>query len=555
MISTRDVLTRSVSRTLQAWCSRAPFGLTANGSLWRAHASRSSCGSKQDARDAVVRIHTVRQRPGWTIPWQTQPVDASTGSGAIISLCNDEPVAEEASTSSRPIHVLTAAHVIADAQFVQVQLSSDRFDATKRRAHILAVCHDADLALLKVDPLETTCGGVGTDPFRAIKPLKVAGHCKETGGLPRLFEAVHVVGYPIGSDSRSITEGVVSRVEVVEYSHSFRPGLALTVDAAINSGNSGGPLLDVSSEQIIGIAFQKLVARGIELQGHAVPAPLIRRFLDGVRLGRRGNDHLPSLGCDHQTLEAPAMRRWLKLDDSKHSGVLINRLHSGNLKKDVLRVGDVLWRFGDFVLDNFGFCEVFNRRLPLAAARDLHFIGDTVELAVIRNGQEVVLPYELRTTQYLVPRGLYDHVPAYLVSGGLVWQPLTLEYLQGWKPSDRPVHLQNLYNSGHLRPHYDEVVVLTQILADEVNQAYGSGWVGCPILASVNGEAVSNMKHLAQILQRPTSKQGFLQFELTSSHGPFHIVLDASELETADERICKTYQVPSSGSPHFHDGT
>ena len=54
----------------------------------------------------------------------------------------------------------------------------------------------------------------------------------EVGEMPRLRDAVEVVGYPVGGEEISITEGVVSRIEVQRYSHSQRHLLAVTVDAA-----------------------------------------------------------------------------------------------------------------------------------------------------------------------------------------------------------------------------------------------------------------------------------------------------------------------------------
>merc|ERR1712232_1543804 len=185
-------------------------------------------------------------------------------------------------------------------------------------ARVVAICHEVDLALLSVDDEEALEG---------IVPLPLA----KPDTLPRVFDKVHVVGYPVGGDAVSVTEGVVSRVEVQEYSHSQRAGLALTVDAAINSGNSGGPLLDAATSNIVGVAFQKLVARGVELQGHAVPAPLIHRFLREVEVAaEKGSSashitgcerqllglddqegpltlrlRMPSLGCDYQSLEPP----------------------------------------------------------------------------------------------------------------------------------------------------------------------------------------------------------------------------------------------------------
>ena len=71
------------------------------------------------------------------------------------------------------------------------------------------------------------------------------------------------------------SKGVVFRVEVQEYSHSQRSLLAVTVDAAINSGNSGGPV--IQDNQIIGVAFQSL--EDAENIGEVIPMPVIKHFL------------------------------------------------------------------------------------------------------------------------------------------------------------------------------------------------------------------------------------------------------------------------------------
>ena len=62
---------------------------------------------------------------------------------------------------------------------------------------------------------------------------------------PALYvqDAVAVVGYPIGGDTISVTSGVVSRIEVTSYVHGSTELLGVQIDAAINSGNSGGALI------------------------------------------------------------------------------------------------------------------------------------------------------------------------------------------------------------------------------------------------------------------------------------------------------------------------
>lgn len=57
-----------------------------------------------------------------------------------------------------------------------------------------------------------------------------------------------VVGYPIGGDTISVTSGVVSRIEVTSYVHGSTELLGVQIDAAINSGNSGGLLLVMSGQ-------------------------------------------------------------------------------------------------------------------------------------------------------------------------------------------------------------------------------------------------------------------------------------------------------------------
>lgn len=462
------------------------------GQRWR-HFSASAAASCKDPRDAVVKIFNTRQRPGWTVPWQMQTVECSTGSGAVIAR---NAGGEGAGGGS--VAVLTAAHVVSDSKYVQIQRSTDRFSSEKFRATVIATCHEIDLALLRVE-----------DPsaLSEIEPMSVAP-CDE---LPQVFDKVNVVGYPVGGDAVSVTEGVVGRVEVQEYSHSLRPGLALTVDAAINSGNSGGPVLERGTTRIVGVAFQKMVGRGVELQGHAVPAPLIHRFLNEVDAGMKGQTDLqergstssssvaplrlrmPSLGCDYQSLEPPALRRAVQLEDNMH-GVLVNRLHFVDGQEPALQVDDVMLAFNGQKIDDLGFCAMFGRRLHFAAARDLCATGSTVPLTVFRQGKVLELSHTLVPTRHFVRRGQYDSVPSYFVCGGLVFQPLVHEYLQGWNVSERPPHLQDLFLRGHLTPEGKEAVMLSQVLADEVNAGYDSGWVGAPLVRSVNDVPVRDLR-------------------------------------------------------------
>ncbi len=92
----------------------------------------------------------------------------------------------------------------------------------------------------------------------------------------------------------------MSRIELQAYSHSLKTALAITVDAAINSGNSGGPVMNQKGE-LVGVAFQAL--EGAEAIGHIVPPFVIRHFLSGIQKFGEKYQGFPDFGKKFVTLK------------------------------------------------------------------------------------------------------------------------------------------------------------------------------------------------------------------------------------------------------------
>jgi len=356
--------------------------------------------------------------------------------------------------------ILTAAHVVANSTFLQVQLAGQ---PEKALAEVVAVAHETDLALISVD------AGL----FEGVQPLCIA----PADELPQLRDKVYVLGFPVGGDDLSITDGVVSRVEVQSYSHSHARALAVTVDAAVNSGNSGGPVMSERSGKVIGIAFQGYAGSDIEAQGHMVPAPLIQRFLAAAAAGRPTG--LPSLGFYLQQLQAPPLRRKLQLR-AGDGGVLVSGVEHGGCCDGLLREGDVVLAVDGERVASDGTCMLLGRRLSLTAAVHRRCFGDVIPLEVLRDGQALTLQVTLAPSGGLVPRGQYDLSPPYYLLAGLLFQPLSLEYLSTWgELKDAPPHLLQLHFDGVRLPSRTEVVLLTQVLADEATLGYSGDTHGC----------------------------------------------------------------------------
>jgi S1-C subfamily serine protease len=222
----------------------------------------SHCYAVQDVRESIVKIYCVKNSPDYDNPWNMKGLKSISGSGCIIS---DK-------------RILTNAHVVSDKTYIQVRLHGK---SEKYKARLLAVSHEADLALLTVDDLNF---------FKGVSPLKF-------GRLPEIQDKVTVYGFPEGGDALSTTTGIISRIEHQIYAHSFMNLLAAQIDAAVNSGNSGGPAM--VGDQIVGVVMQSLIDS--ENTNYIVPAPIIEHFLQDMKDGRY--DGFPQLGLVPQKME------------------------------------------------------------------------------------------------------------------------------------------------------------------------------------------------------------------------------------------------------------
>ncbi|HEU4729546.1 MAG TPA: trypsin-like peptidase domain-containing protein, partial [Kofleriaceae bacterium] len=380
-------------------------------------------------------MFATSQDPDFDGPWQARTPTNSTGSAVVIA----------------PSLLLTGAHVVANATFLQVQKPTQ---PDKAIARVRAVSHDSDLALLEV-----------VEPADFLSDIQPA----EVGPMPNLRDEVAVVGYPVGGEEISITEGVVSRIEVQRYSHSQRHLLAVTVDAAINAGNSGGPVF--GNNKVVGIAFQKLT--GVDNIGEMVPPPIIRAFLDGVAAGKR--PEIPALGITTQNLENPLLRKQLGLSDNERGVAVLHVDYSGSAD-GILEPRDVITAIDGLPIANNGTVQhMGHTRTRYDVVLGHRYIGDRIELQIKRQGAPRTVTIELKPWTPLVPRSRYDQAPAYFVYGGLVFQTLTRDYLTTWDKwwNKAPKEFLFHYYMGARSPERHEVVILTQILADEINVGYG----------------------------------------------------------------------------------
>lgn len=275
---------------------------------------------------------------------RTQTAEA-TGSGIIITsdgyiLTNNHVVSS--SDSSSYYQVSNAAKIT-----VSLYGSDEKYEAT-----IVGTDEQTDLAIIKIDADNLTSAELGDS-----SSIKVG-------------EFVLAIGNPLGLDT-SVTSGIISALERDITTNDGTTYHVIQTDCAINSGNSGGALVN-SNGQVIGINTLKLSGTGIEGVGFAIP---INDTIDIFeQLIKHGKVLRPYIGITGSNLSETIASRY-----NLPVGIYVEDIaeNSGAANSD-LRKGDVIT-----AIDG----QSISTMQDLNDVKDKKKIGDTIKLTVYRAGE------------------------------------------------------------------------------------------------------------------------------------------------------------------------
>jgi S1-C subfamily serine protease len=431
-----------------------------------------------------------------------------TGSGCIIS-------------GGR---ILTNAHVVSDRTFISVRRAGK---ADKYVARVESVSHELDLAILKVDKEEF---------YEGTTPL-------ELGELPDVGDSVVVYGFPKGGTRLTITEGVVSRIDRRTYTHSYYTNLVCQIDAAINSGASGGPL--VSDGKIVGVAFQVTSGQSI---GYVIPAPVIRHFFKDLEDGTHSG--VPELYIFWQVMENPQLRAFLGMSNEQ-SGILVTEASPRFRTRKRFQPRDIILSVYGQDVANDGTIEFRpEERISMFYAVDRKQVGDPITFEILRKGKPMTLsfPLDVAKTKYghAVPRMQYETRPTYYIVGGLVFVPLTTDYLLEWSDwNDVPSRLRRYYYqmTTPRTAKRTQIIVLSDILPDELNVGYT--YYEDYVISKVNGASIRSMSDLITAFELNKNEYHRVILE---GYGQ-EVVLARKQLEKRGPIILEKYGVPADRSP------
>ena len=252
-------------------------------------------------------------------------------------------------------YILTNYHVVENAYTANLNVQVMTYDGTNYNATIVGVEPNNDVAVLKID---------ATGLNAASDELRVG-------------DAVYAVGNPLGELEFSMSSGHVSALDRVINTQESEKINMFQIDAAVNEGNSGGPVYNAMGE-VVGIVTAKYSSSGVEGLGFAIPINDIKAIADDlINIGYVTGKAYMGVSFDSRYNSMYSQYYGMPL------GAYVGEVTSGTAADRAgLKAGDIITAIGGYTIESYSDVK--------SALR--HFsAGDTAVLTIYRAGDEIHL--------------------------------------------------------------------------------------------------------------------------------------------------------------------
>lgn len=420
---------------------------------------------------AVARIESSGYEFHWFRPFTRGRPSSSVGSASIVTVPHKEDNKKES------LYLLTAYHVVCDGERIWAtfgEVSRRRFET-----FVVGVCPDIDVALLRVD-------NVPDEHRRQLSALEW-GDSDEL----RANQQVLAAGFPHGQNSVKMARGIVSGMEQGN----------VQIDASVNAGNSGGPLLDAATNRLVGVVTSS--ERNAQAMNYATPITQVRVRLH--RLLNGGMDALPSFNI-RTSLATPALLASL---GASQDGSYVRFVHRDTplYAEGGLRKGDVLLALkttenGWMRVGVDGDIQVpwWSSPVTLNTLQRRLRIGDRVSIRYWSTEQRKVVERDvvLSKSDAMIVRE-YDaryEKPDHEVFGGAVVMQLTVNHMSNRGGSDRGANWieRFAYLKQHIERRTRPMLVVTHVLQSSSLTASTSNLGPGDVITHVNERPVQTLQ-------------------------------------------------------------
>jgi serine protease Do len=333
--------------------------------------------------------------------------EIKTTSGSVVRAYSGTVIVNDGSLSASVEKVYDAVMMIRNYKENQIQSTGSGFvyKTDDKYGYVLTNHHVIDgaskITLIRSDDKEIEGTVLGSDVYLDLAVVRISKDdvidkaVITTSENSKVGDTVFTIGSPLGYEYRgTVTDGILSgkdRMVSVSISGNTNDYVmkVLQTNAAVNPGNSGGPLLNASGE-VIGIISLKLVQTEVENMGFAIPIEYAMSHIENLEQGKAIVRPMLGISMVNANDTYSLYRSRIVLDESITEGVVVVEISkdSGASKSD-LQKGDVITKLNDEKISNVAYLryELYK-----------YSVGDTITVTYLRDGKEHTT--KIKLTEY-----------------------------------------------------------------------------------------------------------------------------------------------------------
>ncbi len=453
--------------------------------------------------DRVVYLVVTSQKHDNASPWQMGGIARSNATGCVIE----------------GNMILTTAYSLADHAIIEVMKKGE---SRKYAAEVFIKDYHAGLALLRVKDAAF---------FEGLRPVEFAPTGKITGRKAAVYRWDSLSS--LKEYSADLTKSSI---------RFYDPGCAALMhqySTSMNDGGSGEPVF--VDGKLAGIA----TALSNETKTlYVLGTDVVRRMLDDAADGDyRG---VPFFWIDVMELRSDVNLREYFGVSPGDGGVLVTAVPPISSGGDALRINDIIQSIDGQPIDDSGMYDSPYGKLYFYGMIQLkHHVGDTVTMGILRDRKKMSVRFQLRPVPEDccgIPLVSSDRKPSYCLFGGLVFQELSIGYLElfgrDWKQKadKRLLYYYDSVKTIAGQGPDTRVIVLTRVLPDPVNKGYQQ--YRDMVLETVNGVKVKNLAAMKKLIDGSSG-----DFIVLGFAGESTIVIDRKMAAGGEKELLRKYNV------------
>lgn len=448
--------------------------------------------------DSLLKVNVTSQSYDVQIPWQKRSPGARRGLGVLIA-------------GNR---ILVTGQMVADATYIELELPES---GQKIPARVVAVDYEANVALLKAAVPQKE-----KDFFAGLKPMSLDTSAR-IGDSLAIWQTGRV-------GDLIVTPLRISKVITQRYVVENANFIVYEANGIIRSEANSFTLPVVKGGKLAGLLLRYDSKNQVCT---VLPAPIIDHFIKDTDDGKY--EGFPNLGVEFQPTLDEQFREFLGLkNDSK--GMFVSGVMKGaSADKLGIKEGDIVLEINGHAVDSRGDYQdpQFGALSISHIVRGRAFVGDKLEVKVLRDGKEVALSGALSRkapSEYLVWPYLFDRGPNYFLMGGLLFQELSQSYLSAFGEEQRGGAILRLARIASHPDDYEKegrkkLVFLSAVLPTPSVQGYER--MGGQVVNAVNGRKINDLLDLEEAFRHPAN--GIHTIEMADFPKLLHVDAIAAE--------------------------